>query len=503
MLVTTAGAEAPALPLTPPAKAQATSPQTDPPAAAATPADSVSLSPAAQAALTAPAPPTGEALRNAADLLNNATGKAAVADQIDAYALIAGYVADGKNFDAPKDIATTIIAGAALYDSDFARRQQGLLNAVNTRMLTDQGGTTANSVRDGLAVFNGFSADDQQIYLGAVNLQTREAGAPGFASADAYRASLQAQADALGPPSPNALHVYSSVGAAAPDGATLMAALVTVNDDSGRMAVKDQLAAYDLLTGYASSSKDRGPARDAVLKSFQGSPFATHVASVEAQMNSPVLSADVGRTLLDRINRLSPDDQQIAFHGVSQAKPGAFATLDSLKANDQARSDILKVTNKIFAKFGGDDLTKITDPRLTRNPAFQALLDLMKDDPASDGWTVRARQVLSDLAKSLDLTPDDPKAAERAKALATLKAPPPVEAGQAMAFKAMKQITDNLQKARDDRTADATGRPHTSATTDADKAARHKLKKGEIDWTVATAPPPAAYAPGATLDTAA
>jgi hypothetical protein len=498
MLVTTAGAEAPALPLTPPAKAQATSPSTDP---VPTPADSVSLSPAAQAALATPAPPTSEALRQAADLLNNTNGKATVADQIDAYALIAGFVADGKNFDAPKDLATTIVAGAALYDSDFAKHQQGLLNAVNSRMLTDQGGTTATSVRDGLAVFNGFSGSDQQIYVGAVNLQAQTAGAPGFASADAYRASLQAQADALGPPAPNAMHVYSSTGAAPPDGASLMAALATVNDDSGRMAVKDQLAAYDLLTSYAAASKDRGPARDAVLKSFQASPFAARVASVDAMMNSPIVTADVGRTLLDRINRLSPDDQQIAFHNQSLAKPGAFASLDSLKANDQARSDIKKVTDKIFAKFGGDDLTRITDPRLTKNPAFQALLDLMKQDPASDGWTAQAKQVLADLAKSLDLTPDDPKAEERAKALATLKAPPPVNAGQAMAFKSMKQITDNLQKTRDDRAAEATGRPHKS-TTDADKAAKDKPKKGEIDWTVATVPPPA-YVPGATLNTVA
>jgi hypothetical protein len=372
---------------------------------------------------------------------------------------------------------------------------------VNSRMRTDQGGTTATSVRDGLAVFNGFSAADQQIYVSAVNLQAQTAGGSGFASADAYRASLQAQADALGPADPKAMHVYSSTGAAAPDGASLMAALATVNDDSGRMPVKDQLAAYDLLTSYANTSQDRGPARDAVLKSFQASPFAAHVASVEAQMNSPVLSADVGQTLLDRINRLSPDDQQIAFHGQSQAKPGAFASLDSLKANDQARSDILKVTNKIFAKFGGDDLSKITDPRLTKTPAFQALLDLMKQDPSSDSWTAQAKKVLADLAK-LDLTPDDPKAAERAKALATLKAPPPVEAGQAMAFKAMKQITDNLQKARDDRADQVAGRPHKHAAANADKA-KDKPKAGEIDWTVATAPPPPANVPGVALNTSA
>ena len=292
---------------------------------------------------------------------------------------------------------------------------------------------------------------------------------------------------------------------AAPNGAGLTAALAAVNDESGRTALTQQLAAYDLLTTYANAKAEPSAARDAVLKSFQASAFAAHVASVSAQINSPILSADVGQANLDRLNRLTPDDQQIAFHLQSLAKPGAFASLDALKANDRTRSDVQKVIGRIFAKFGGDDLTKLTDPRLTKNAAFQALLNLMKDDPESDGWTVKAKQVVSDLAKSLDLVPDDPKAKAMADAVKTLKAPPPITVEQAMAFKALKRVTDDLQKARDDQAADATGRPRKSAAGDADKT-RDKPKKGAIDWTVATvpAPPPlAAYVPGAALNTLA
>ena len=242
----------------------------------------------------------------------------------------------------------------------------------------------------------------------------------------------------------------------------LAKALQAVNDDSGRTSVKDQLSAYDLLTEYASASTAADPAQDPVLQSFQASPFAKHVHQVQTLMDTPVFSHDVGRALLDRLNRLTPDDQQIALHDQNQLNPGAFASVDSLKANDQARSAVQKVTDKIFAKFGGDDLTKLSDPRIAHKPAFQAFLTLVSANPASDGWTAEATKVLSDIAKTLDLTLDDPRQKDAAHALETLNAPRPVTAGQASALRTFKRIHDDLQKARDAEAAKRAGQPrHT------------------------------------------
>jgi hypothetical protein len=542
-------------------KAAASQPAASPPAASSADdqapafADSVSLSLAAKRALTidaAPAPSSAD-LQQAADLLNNSEGTASVADQIGAFAVLTGFVADGANLDTPKDRATVATAGAALYDSTFAKHQQSLLNAVNSRLQSAAGAETSASLQDALSVFNGFSADDQQIYLGAVNLQAKAAAgggadaAPAFASAASYSANLQAQvgvhsaleaANAAGtappaglaglagaspnsdawtaqaqayfvkagpppPADPGAQHFSTSAGAAPPTGAALMSALMAVNDDSGRADVQTQLAAYDLLTGYAANGADKGPARDAVLQSFQASPFAKHVAQVSALMSIPVLAADQGAELLARLNGLTPDDQQIALHQQNQAQPGVFASIDSLKANDTARSQVTQVIQKIFAKFGGDDLTKLTDPRLVKNPAFQELLTLTSENPASDGWTTQASKVLMDIAKSLDLVPDDPHAADAAQALANLKAPAPVTAGQAAAMKTFKQVQTGLQKARDDLAAKRTGKPAKTDKTPkskADQKADDKLTTVTPDAATRTAMQ-AIYAPGETVNT--
>jgi hypothetical protein len=550
MLVTTSGPDTSAQPFAgeikpPPASPLPGAQGGDPPAAST---DSVSLSPAAQQVLAGqpaadgPAAPNSEALKQAADLLNDTTGAVSVADQVSAFALITGFVANGKNFDASKDPASVIAAGAALYDSAFAQRQRLLLDAVNSRMLDAKNQATATSLQDGLAMFDAFSARDQEIYLGAINLQAQtapgaSASAPAFASPDSYRANLQAQVgvhsavEAVGgtatgplaalygsapgsdawtlkaqayfaqfgpppPPNPRAPHVSTPAGAAPPTGAALMAALRVVNDSGGRMAVKDQLAAYDLLTTYSSASKDQGPARDAVVQSFEASPFALHVAQVHTLMNIPVFSSDVGQVLLDRLNRLTPDDQQIAFHDQSKTAPGAFASLDGLKANDLARSAVQKVIGKIFAKFGGDDLTKLADPRLVRNPAFKALLKLASQNQASDAWTAQSKKVLDDLAKSLDLTPDDPRAKDAAKALATLKAPPPVNVGTASAMKTLKHIHDDLQKVRDDNAADRAGQAHKGG-----KQLKPKTDDKTDPPTAKPAPLQVLYAPGETVNT--
>jgi hypothetical protein len=580
-MLVTAATDTQAQSSTPKAKPLATPPDAPAPAdgTPAAPSDSVSLSPTAQQALAdgTPAPvstdatpaaatvttdddsssgPSGADLQQAAALLNNVDGTASVTDQISAFALITNFIADASNLDPPKDPATAITAGAALYDSTFAKHQQALLDAVNSRMTSSSGASTSASVQDALNVFNGFSASDQQIYLGAVNLEAQQATAaqapaadgsapaasdtPAFASADSYRANLQAQVDvkstieagsAAGtappaavaslaasspnsdawtaqaqayfaangpapPPSANAQHFWTESGAAPPNGVAMMTALIDVDDDSGRTPVKDQLAAFDLLTAYGADSADAGPARTAVLQNFNASPFAKRVAQVNSLMDSPIFAADVGGTLLDRINRLTPDDQQIAFHEQDQASPGAFASLDSLKANDTARSAITAITQKIFAKFGGDDLTKLTDPRLVNNPAFQELLTLTSENPESDGWTAQANQVLSDIAKGLDLVPDDPHAADAAKALATLKAPPPVDAGTATAMKTFKHIGDQLQQVRDDNAAKLTGQPAKSSAAKSKAADTSDAARPSTP-----APAQTVYSPGEAVDT--
>ena len=177
--------------------------------------------------------------------------------------------------------------------------------------------------------------------------------------------------------------------------------------------------------------------------------------------------------------------------------------MDSLKANDQTRSAVQAVTDKIFAKFGGDDLTKVTDPRIANKPAFQAFMTLVSADPTSDGWTAEANKVLSDISRTLDLTPDDPRQKDAAQALATLKAPPPVTAGQATAFRTFKRVQDDMQKTRDAVAAKRTGQPaptdkgpKTKAEQKADAAATPNVTP-----TAQEAQLMAAATPGASVDT--
>ena len=365
-------------------------------------------------------------------------------------------------------------------------------------LVTNTTDTIAQSLTQDSARSNAAPVDD-----GAPGV---DASAPPTDSVSLSAAAQQVLADGTAAPTDS-----SSDTAPVTSNPTLAAALKAVNDDSGRTSVQDQLAAYDTLSAYEANGTDDSPERDAVLQSFDASPFAKHVAQVNDLVNGPVFTADVGGALLDRINRLTPDDQQIAFHLQDQQTPDAFMSLDSLKANDAARSAVAQITQKIFKKFGGDDLTTLTDPRPTTNAAFQAFLTLTSEDPQSDGWTAEANKVLGDLQKTLDLVPDDPHAKDAAQAIATLKAPRPITVGQAAALKGFKHIQDQLQKARDDAAAKQAGQPQKTL---ADAAKSKAADKDVLAGTTIVAPKPllspavqaviaAVISPGAVVDTAA
>ena len=175
-------------------------------ASIAPPGDTVVLSPAAQQILAGSvvAPPNGSpapgdtAVQQGITALNDTSGKFSVADQLQAYGLVANFVKSQTGPEAAASASTTD-AVTALYDVPFAQHAQQLLNKIGGTFdwsAGSSGDAKAASIDKALSAFDALSATDQQIYVGAIGLQHQMmSGESPITKTDDYRANLEAQAN--------------------------------------------------------------------------------------------------------------------------------------------------------------------------------------------------------------------------------------------------------------------------------------------------------------------
>lgn len=286
--------------------------------------------------------------------------------------------------------------------------------------------------------FNALSADDQKIYVAAKSL-SKSLGAPSDPAAK--------------PPT----------GYSPPDVKALAHALAQVDDTSGGVLAKDQVAALDLLNNYAAAGA--GAAGQAVAINAQASPFAAHEAQtqtlVEKYLNP---NADPYPQMLDNLNKLSPEDQATYFSTKSKGPGGAvlFASLGSLKDNLTARESMLTLYNTVTQAYGVSDLTQLKTLAQKNNPALQKLESLFRADQGNDNWTAQVQDFLSHTTMAdLGLAPvGDNGDPNMEKAMETLKAvlsdakdfATAIKNGKVQKWQPIteaKKATDKVQQAKD------------------------------------------------------
>lgn len=287
--------------------------------------------------------------------------------------------------------------------------------------------------RDALVAVAGAAGDDATVALAKLSHTPPDT--------DDWTAKVQAHFAQYGPapaaeapsPAPTSLSLSAPSG---PSGKTLMAALATLNDTSGKAAVADQLAAYDMVNGYLRATDNVGPARAAIAKAFSAATFAQHVWGLDDAVSGGLgPGTDAPKVQLDRLNRLSDDDQQAYFALNSHDDAGKvrFASLDSMKHNYSARSAINTLYAGILARYGVDDASKINDPAFTGSPLFKTLQSLRwTNDQGYDSWTGQARKLLDSL---------DDEAPAKAKAAQT-----PEEAASARVLETLKHVADSQKR---------------------------------------------------------
>ena len=227
--------------------------------------------------------------------------------------------------------------------------------------------------------FNALSADDQQIYVAAKTLG-------------------------------KSLGVDDKPGAQLPGGYSpldvkaITDALAKVDTSGGAMA-KDQVAALNLLNGYAAAGG--GPAGQAVTMNAAASPFAAHLAQTQTLVEKYLVAGeDPYPQMLDNLNKLSPEDQATYFSTKSKAADGTvlFGSLNSLKDNLTTRETMLTLYNQVTQAYGVSDLTQLKTVAQKNNPALQKLERLFRADQGRDAWTAQVRDFLGHTTMA-DLTP--------------------------------------------------------------------------------------------------
>ncbi|HEX3365499.1 hypothetical protein [Phenylobacterium sp.] len=387
------------------------------------PVDTVTLSPLAQqvldgqappaAAATAPAAsgPTQDQIAAAVAALNDTTGKTAIGDQLSAYALLTNVLAKGQVLLDNRLPPATLPAGGLITEADsqtaltssFSQRVAQVVAKVDSQRdpaAKDDGTDPTTFTGQAAAAFNALSADEQQIYVAAKSL-SKSLGAPDDPAAK--------------PPA----------GYSPPDVKALTDALAEVDDTSGGVMAKDQVAALDLLNTYAAAGA--GPAGQAVAMNAAASPFAAHAAQtqtlVEKYLNP---NADPYPEMLDNLNKLSPEDQATYFSTKTKAADGTvmFASLGSLKDNLGARETMLTLYNTVTQAYGVSDLTQLKTVAQKNNPALQKLESLFRADQGNDNWTAQVQDFLSHTTMAdLGLAPvDNSGNPDMQKAMETLKA---------------------------------------------------------------------------------
>jgi hypothetical protein len=250
---------------------------------------------------------------------------------------------------------------------------------------------------------------------------------------DAFTQGAQAWFAKYGPPPgphadtgqgfPQTPSPQTTVGYTPPDAKALMDALAKVDDTSGAVMAKDQVAALKLLNTYAANA---GPIGAAVAANVAASPYAAHTAQELRLVNNYLVPGkDPHPQILDHLNALSPEDQTTYFGASSTAADGTvlFASLDSLKDNLATRETMLTLYNAVTKAYGVQDLAQFTTRAAKDNPALQKLEKLFRAVQGNDDWTASAQDFLSHTTPAdLGLAPvDDQGDPDMAKALQTLK----------------------------------------------------------------------------------
>jgi hypothetical protein len=393
------------------------------------PVDTVTLSALAQQVLDGQAPPppaaaaattsatssasgpTQDQIATAVAALNDTSGKTAVSDQLNAYALLTNVLAKGQVLldhrlppaTPPAGGMITESGAQAALTSTFSQRVAQVVAQVDSQRnpaVKDDGTDPTTFTGQAAATFNALSADDQQIYVAAKSL-SKSLGAPDDPAAM--------------PPA----------GYSPPNVKTLTDALAKVDDPSGGVMAKDQVSALDLLNKYAAAGA--GPAGQAVAMNAAASPFAAHEAQtqtlVEKYLNP---NADPYPQMLDNLKKLSPEDQATYFSAKSTGPGGTalFASLGSLKDNLTTRETMLTLYNQVAQAYGVSDLTQLKTVAQKNNPALQKLESLFRADQGNDNWTAQVQDFLSHTTMAdLGLAPVDNNGdPDMQKAMETLKA---------------------------------------------------------------------------------
>jgi hypothetical protein len=176
--------------------------------------------------------------------------------------------------------------------------------------------------------------------------------------------------------------------------------LATLNDSSGASSLTDKLQAYKAFTGGALfNAASYGPLRTALVTAGWQSSFTNRVQA-DAIAYQGKLFADgtpgavIEQAHLNNLNNLSADDQQIVFS--QQGPNAAFASLDSFKANGQAKIGIDNLIEQLYSKYNVNHYSKITDGALTGTAAFKQLVQLIQNpNEQTDAWTAQAQNVLN------------------------------------------------------------------------------------------------------------
>jgi hypothetical protein len=128
-----------------------------------------------------------DAVAKALAALNDTTGKTAVADQLASYKLVHGLVGGARNYDSADERAAAGVLTAAFTKSPYAQHVQEVFASINDRLRqTEYLQWTPDSLQDALDAFNALSADDQQTFIGARNVENAWNG---IASVESYRAN--------------------------------------------------------------------------------------------------------------------------------------------------------------------------------------------------------------------------------------------------------------------------------------------------------------------------
>jgi hypothetical protein len=368
--------------------------------------------PPATTAAPASSAPTQDQITAAVAALNDTSGKTAVGDQLNAYALLTNVLAKGQVLlDKRLPPATPPPAGMmtesdaqAVLTSSFSQRVAEVVGKVDSQRdpsAKDDGTDPTTFTGAAATAFNALSADDQQIYVAAKAL-SKSLGAPDNPAASKPQA-----------------------GYSPPDVKALTDALAKVDDTSGGVMAADQVKAMALLNGYVAGGA--GPAGQAVAMNVAASPFAAHEAQTQTLVEKYLdPDKDPYPQMLDNLNKLSPEDQATYFSTKSKDPAGTvlFASLDSLKDNFSTRETMLTLYNTVTQAYGVSDLSQLTTPAQKNNPALQKLQSLFRADQGNDNWTAQVKDFLDHTTMAdLGLAPvDDNGDPDMEKAMETLKA---------------------------------------------------------------------------------